>query len=231
MDCDHCGRDVDQLPYTCKRCNQQFCVDHRLPEEHDCIQLKAEEAGRELKQDEDSVKPWFKEEFRLSNVESSSGSSEGGRQNKNQSDVPTAECSDCGKRLREHEIAGCPHCGEPYCGEHVAGHRRDCEERERDETESTTTVAEHYQERTRKKQQERKTRTDELEQKRAERFSSPDVNPDGSLSDPDYEEDIQSISPSDEDAGNPEDTGRILKMTIAILTVVLIAYLGYIFVL
>ena len=230
MECDHCGRDVDQLPYTCKECQKRFCVDHRLPEEHGCIQLKAEEAGRELKQEGDSVKPWFKEEFRLSNVEAPSGSSESDRENGNQSDVPTAECVECEKRLREHEIAGCPHCGEPYCGEHVAGHRRDCEEREQDETGSETTVAEHYQERTRKKQEERKTRTDKLEQERAERFSSPDVNPDGSLSDSDYEEDIQSINPSDEDAGNPEDSGRILKMTIAILAVALIAYLGYLFV-
>ncbi|TKX83888.1 hypothetical protein EXE43_21870, partial [Halorubrum sp. SS5] len=34
MECDHCGRDVDRLPYTCKGCDQQFCVEHRLPEEH-----------------------------------------------------------------------------------------------------------------------------------------------------------------------------------------------------
>ncbi|WP_206750714.1 hypothetical protein, partial [Halorubrum sp. SP3] len=128
------------------------------------------------------------------------------------------------------EIAGCPHCGEPYCGEHVAGHRPNCEEREQDETESATTVAERYQERTRKKQQERKTRTDKLEQERAERFSSPDVNPDGSLSDPDYEEDIQSISPGDEDSGTPEDSGRVLKLAIATLAVALMAYLGYLFV-
>lgn len=230
MECDHCGRDVDQLPYTCKGCEQRFCVDHRLPEEHDCIQLKVEAAGRELTQKGDSVKPWFKDEFRLSNVESSAGSSESDRENGNRSEVPTTECVECEKRLREHEIAGCPHCGEPYCGEHVAEHRRKCEKRERDEVESATTVAEHYQERTREKQQERKTRTDKLEQERAERFSSPDVNPDGSLSDPNYEEDIQSISPN-EDSGNSEDSGGILRITIAILTVVLIAYLGYIFVL
>lgn len=231
MDCDHCGRDVDQLPYTCKGCERQFCADHRLPEEHDCIQLKAEEAGRELNREQAGAKPWFKDEFRLSNVESSSGSSEGGRWNDDRSDVPTAECTDCGKRLREHEIAGCPHCSEPYCGEHVAEHRRNCEERERDESESETTGAEDYQERARKKQQERKTRTDELEQERAERFSSPDVNPDGSLSDPDYEEDIQSISPSEEDSGNSEDLGKILKIMITILTVALVASLAYLFVL
>lgn len=231
MECDHCGRDVNQLPYTCNGCGQQLCVDHRLPEEHDCIQLKAEEAGRDLKQDGNSVEPWFKDEFRLSNVESSADSSEGRRWNKNQTDVPTAECVDCGKRLREHEIAGCPHCGEPYCGEHVAEHRRNCKKREIDQTESATTVVEHYEEGTAKEQQERHTRTDKLERERAERFSSPDVNLDGSLSDPDYENDIQSIGSSDQDSGESRSSNTILRVAISVLAVVLVAYVGYLFVL
>ncbi|AUX08398.1 hypothetical protein AArcSl_0752 [Halalkaliarchaeum desulfuricum] len=45
-----------------------------------------------------------------------------------------------------------------------------------------------------RKQQQRKTRSDELRDRRKEKFSSPDVNPDGSLQTPEYEEDIQDIA-------------------------------------
>lgn len=33
--CDHCGADVEH-PFTCRRCKQRFCGDHRLPENHGC---------------------------------------------------------------------------------------------------------------------------------------------------------------------------------------------------
>ena len=35
MKCDVCGKD-ELLPYRCKYCGGVFCVEHRLPEEHDC---------------------------------------------------------------------------------------------------------------------------------------------------------------------------------------------------
>ena len=72
MECDHCGRDLASLPYTCKRCGRNFCAEHRLPESHGCQQLKLEQAKRALKReaDEDGG-PWFKDGFRLSNVEES----------------------------------------------------------------------------------------------------------------------------------------------------------------
>ncbi|WP_394296105.1 AN1-type zinc finger domain-containing protein [Halorubrum coriense] len=211
-----------------KGCGRQFCADHRSPEEHDCIRSRAEEAERELKPEDDGVEPRFKNEFRLSNVESSSSSSGGGRWNRTR-DVPTEECVNCGKRPREHEISGCPHCGEPFCGERAVDHWRSCEEREGDEKDSATDIAADYQERTRNKQQERKTRTDKSERERVGRFSSPDVNPDGSLSHPDRDEDIRSISSSDDDVGNPADSGSISKITVAILTVALTARLWYLF--
>jgi len=69
MECDHCGRDLASLPYTCNRCDRNFCTEHRLPEAHDCHQLKLEQAGRALKREAGEVGgPWFKDEFRLSNV-------------------------------------------------------------------------------------------------------------------------------------------------------------------
>lgn len=33
--CDYCGREV-ALPYRCKYCGGLFCVEHHLPEKHDC---------------------------------------------------------------------------------------------------------------------------------------------------------------------------------------------------
>src|SRR3989338_7830837 len=37
--CDYCGKNVDSLPWTCKRCGQTFCDNHRLPENHDCSRI------------------------------------------------------------------------------------------------------------------------------------------------------------------------------------------------
>lgn len=34
--CDYCGETINELPWTCKRCGQTFCGNHRLPEAHDC---------------------------------------------------------------------------------------------------------------------------------------------------------------------------------------------------
>lgn len=34
--CDHCGAEIQGLPYECKYCGGTFCVWHHLPKEHDC---------------------------------------------------------------------------------------------------------------------------------------------------------------------------------------------------
>ena len=34
--CYYCGKEVD-LPYRCSYCNLSFCNDHRLPENHNCV--------------------------------------------------------------------------------------------------------------------------------------------------------------------------------------------------
>lgn len=36
--CEYCGVDVD-LPFICKYCGMAYCVDHRLPERHNCPNL------------------------------------------------------------------------------------------------------------------------------------------------------------------------------------------------
>ena len=37
--CDYCEKNVDSLPWTCKRCGQTFCDKHRLPENHYCSRI------------------------------------------------------------------------------------------------------------------------------------------------------------------------------------------------
>ncbi len=34
--CSFCGRKIEGLPYKCRRCGEEFCSDHRLPEYHNC---------------------------------------------------------------------------------------------------------------------------------------------------------------------------------------------------
>jgi len=36
--CEYCGKEVD-LPFECKFCGGYFCVEHRLPENHECMHL------------------------------------------------------------------------------------------------------------------------------------------------------------------------------------------------
>jgi hypothetical protein len=39
--CKQCERELDSLlPFQCKRCNQYFCEEHRLPEQHNCANIK-----------------------------------------------------------------------------------------------------------------------------------------------------------------------------------------------
>lgn len=38
--CNHCGKKFKALPFRCKFCSLQFCGDHRLPEDHNCVGLE-----------------------------------------------------------------------------------------------------------------------------------------------------------------------------------------------
>ena len=38
--CDYCSKSINSLPWACKRCDQIFCDNHRLPENHDCFRIK-----------------------------------------------------------------------------------------------------------------------------------------------------------------------------------------------
>lgn len=59
MECDQCGRQMEKLSYTCSKCGEEFCAEHRLPESHDCMGLKVEKAERALKREEGEEVPWF----------------------------------------------------------------------------------------------------------------------------------------------------------------------------
>ena len=37
--CTHCGKEIASLPFKCKFCGSEFCVEHRLPESHSCLGL------------------------------------------------------------------------------------------------------------------------------------------------------------------------------------------------
>ncbi|RLI29771.1 MAG: hypothetical protein DRO46_01865 [Candidatus Hecatellales archaeon] len=38
--CEVCGKLVEPLPYICNYCGGIFCVEHRLPEKHNCVRLR-----------------------------------------------------------------------------------------------------------------------------------------------------------------------------------------------
>jgi len=45
VDCAYCGNETD-LPFECNYCKDQFCSEHRLPEEHRCVKLTSIRAKR-----------------------------------------------------------------------------------------------------------------------------------------------------------------------------------------
>ncbi|MGI0087010.1 MAG: AN1-type zinc finger domain-containing protein [Nitrosotalea sp.] len=38
FDCAYCG-EKQNLPFQCNYCNDKFCAEHRLPEDHRCVKL------------------------------------------------------------------------------------------------------------------------------------------------------------------------------------------------
>ncbi|HET8719592.1 MAG TPA: AN1-type zinc finger domain-containing protein [Candidatus Nitrosotenuis sp.] len=38
VNCAYCGEETD-MPFECNYCKDQFCAEHRLPEEHRCVKL------------------------------------------------------------------------------------------------------------------------------------------------------------------------------------------------
>ena len=38
--CAYCKKKIEGIPFTCSYCGKDFCSDHRLPEKHECEELK-----------------------------------------------------------------------------------------------------------------------------------------------------------------------------------------------
>lgn len=53
--CSYCGKTVDYLPYICRYCGKSFCLEHRLPERHECEGLEKWKRG-ELKKFKKPIK-------------------------------------------------------------------------------------------------------------------------------------------------------------------------------
>lgn len=63
--CKICGQ-ADHLQYRCNYCNNTFCADHRLPEQHDCPGLRViEEVDSKWFSDEQNIDPKDAEEVDL----------------------------------------------------------------------------------------------------------------------------------------------------------------------
>ncbi len=45
LKCTQCGKKFKTLPFRCKFCELQFCGEHRLPEDHNCVGLEMRKAS------------------------------------------------------------------------------------------------------------------------------------------------------------------------------------------
>lgn len=59
-DCSKCGK--EEMTFTCRYCDQKFCSEHRLPENHDCPNLEDATSGNQK---------WFKDAEKVQNTPAS----------------------------------------------------------------------------------------------------------------------------------------------------------------
>ncbi|MDR5673205.1 zinc finger AN1 domain-containing stress-associated protein [Halalkaliarchaeum sp. AArc-GB] len=166
----------------------------------------------------------------------------------------TGVCSVCGESVTGQFSYTCSYCDRTHCTDHRLPEKHDCpslygrksfetasdgrppkpaghrpterpESRSRLKTEAGIDLVE----RTKEKQRQRKTRRDELRDRRKERYSSPDVNPDGSLQTPEYEEDIEAIGETKRTEG-PTSNGLLSRSTWFLLALVLVSTLIFVYV-
>ncbi|AUX08406.1 AN1-type Zinc finger protein [Halalkaliarchaeum desulfuricum] len=159
----------------------------------------------------------------------------------------TDSCSVCGESVAGQFSYTCSYCDRTHCTDHRLPEKHDCPslyghrsfetardgtppkpaghrptEESRSQSTSKTDATGDHRECNRRKQQQRKTRRDELQARRKEKFSSPNVNPDGSLQTPEYEEDIQDIATTQQ--RDESSSNRLLsRSTWLLLAVVLVS--------
>lgn len=239
MECDHCGREPEGMAYTCSQCNERFCEQHRLPESHRCPAVSAEKA-RKIG---DSSGAWFKNEFQLSNVDASKSADHSRKHPADEKPEATAECKKCEKSLYDHEIAGCPYCEEVYCGEHIAAHRSRCfdpptEGRSSDQTnKQATTEGADSSEKTQGSKNAssagsdnrvQKTKREQIETEQQERYRSPDVNLDGSMSTPAYNEEINETGSGDGSVRNSDQSWLKIGLIFVVIVAAVVLMLAII---
>jgi len=131
-------------------------------------------------------------------------------------------CTLCDWKIFSHEKYQCSYCGDNYCPDHRLPEKHECvdfntynpPDQDSSDLPHTTPQRESgsireniprvsiqdLAERTREKREQIKTKQDKIKEQQKKQFASPDVNLDGSLSEPEYEEDIQSIGSSEENS-------------------------------
>ena len=71
--CASCGKEFLSMPFVCKFCTISFCIDHRLPESHNCTgltlykerQLESLKQGRPEKPLEYFHEKWRRPKYRV----------------------------------------------------------------------------------------------------------------------------------------------------------------------
>ena len=53
--CEICEKDLAILPFICKYCGKNFCVEHRLPEKHTCEKIEKVKENAKTIRSEDLI--------------------------------------------------------------------------------------------------------------------------------------------------------------------------------
>ena len=96
--CDRCGKET-RIRFECSYCGRTFCVDHRLPPSHQCINEKA----------------WRDRAAGPKNTTTAAKQEDLHRRSPS---MPAAECSFPGCGMKTSRLFFCPVCGLVFCDEH-----------------------------------------------------------------------------------------------------------------
>ncbi|MFO8115501.1 MAG: AN1-type zinc finger protein [Halorubrum sp.] len=162
-------------------------------------------------------------------------------------------CTKCDWQVFSHEKYECSYCGDDYCPDHRLPEKHDCidfstyvaSEKNISSARLTDSPSEKQSfrahmpeipiqelaERTRERREQIETKQDKIKQEQKEQFASPDVNLDGSLSEPEYEEDIQSIGNEGRSNTETASGANITKIVLLLLVILGLAIGVYVTVL
>ncbi len=58
VNCSYCNRPIEGLPYRCKYCGKVYCVEHHLPENHECEGLQMAKSPDQIERENASLTPY-----------------------------------------------------------------------------------------------------------------------------------------------------------------------------